>query len=547
VNLRRNAASFAIGLALSTALTNAAVAKRHQADTPKHSHHKSEEKSAQKRHRAESETGKKHHTSQEAASGKGYAHRLAVRLHEQHLAALQKRAHEKRLALREEHEHRVRLKHMSRAEKRELKAHDRRLAQIQAGKHHQAVLQRQHEERLAKLERAHPARAAKIRHEQKAQEAKAEHHHTLVATTRSGSRHGRKESLARLQHEQRLAAKLAAHNAVIAQQQAAHNARVAQQQAAHNARLAQRQAAYQARLRAHQKAVAEAALRHNSILAQRQAAHNARLAAQKARYVAMHGDDTAGRSITFSQTMAVGVPVKVITVDLNNTNVKVSAVMSRQGDGTSEPFLQMINRSNPNVAVTGTFFSLDNLKPVGDIVIDGSLVHFGGMGTALCVTSDNKAEMVSCEWGRHHDWSPYEFVVACGPRLLRRGRIVLDPHAERFKDRNMLAPNSRIAVGITQSNKLVFAMTRQPIYLGRLAKAMRGLGCTEAMNLDAGTSTGFYYNGTTLARPGRRLTNMIVVYGSKARYEKALDQLVPPPYRRGKWFSSAHRQVSSAR
>ena len=60
-------------------------------------------------------------------------------------------------------------------------------------------------------------------------------------------------------------------------------------------------------------------------------------------------------------------------------------------------------------------------------MIDGSLVHFGGMGTALCVTPDNRAEMVTCEWGRHHDWSPYDFVVACGPRLLRRGRIVLDP------------------------------------------------------------------------------------------------------------------------
>ena len=95
----------------------------------------------------------------------------------------------------------------------------------------------------------------------------------------------------------------------------------------------------------------------------------------------------------------------------------------------------MIERANPNVAVTGTFFSLDNLHPVGDIVIDGRLVHFGGMGTALCVTPGNHADMVTCEWGRHHDWSPYDFVVACGPRLLRRGRVVLDPRAERFRDR----------------------------------------------------------------------------------------------------------------
>jgi uncharacterized protein YigE (DUF2233 family) len=106
----------------------------------------------------------------------------------------------------------------------------------------------------------------------------------------------------------------------------------------------------------------------------------------------------------------------------------------------------------------------------------------------------------------------------------------------------MLAPNSRIAVGITPGNKLVFAMTREPIYLGRLAKVMRSLGCREAMNLDAGTSTGFYYNGTTLARPGRKLTNMIVVYGSRERYERALDQLVPAAYRHNR--TSDHRQVS---
>jgi len=299
------------------------------------------------------------------------------------------------------------------------------------------------------------------------------------------------------------------------------------------------------KLRAHQQAIAQRALAHQTRLARTQSAHAAHMAAQRARRVALHGDDSGGRSIHFWQTVAAGVPVKVITVDLNDRDVKVSAVMSRRGNGTAEPFRQMIDRANPNVAVTGTFFSLDNLQPVGDIVIDGSLVHFGGMGTALCITPGNRADMVTTEWGRHHDWTGYDFVCACGPRLLRRGRVVLDPHAERFRDRHMLAPNSRIAVGITPGNKIVFAMTHEPIYLGRLAKVMRAIGTTEAMNLDAGTSTGFYYNGATLARPGRQLTNMIVVYGQKQRYERALDQLVPASYRRSSLHASAHRQMSA--
>ena len=255
--------------------------------------------------------------------------------------------------------------------------------------------------------------------------------------------------------------------------------------------------------------------------------HNARIAAQRAHQAAQQGDGSGGKSIRFWQTAAAGVPMKIIAVDLNDPEIKVSALMSRFGSGSSEPFRQMIQRSQPNVAVTGTFFSLDNLQPVGDIVIDGSLVHFGGMGTALCITPDNQAEMVTCTWGRHHDWSRYDCVVACGPRLLRKGQIVLNPHAERFRDKHMLAPNSRIAVGITPGNTLFFAMTRKPILLSRLARAMKALGAKEAMNLDAGTSTGFYYNGATLAKPGRRLTNMIVVYGRRSRYERALNQLLP--------------------
>jgi len=335
----------------------------------------------------------------------------------------------------------------------------------------------------------------------------------------------------------KLAALAAAHQAAVSRKQAAYRTKLAQKQAAYRASIAQRQA-----IRALHLSKVLAAYRAHS--ANAQAAHNARLAAERAHWIALHGDGSGGKSIRFWQTGAAGVPVKVISVDLNDPNIKVSAVMARHGNGTAEPFRQMIERANPNVAVTGTFFSLNDLQPVGDIVIDGSLAHFGGMGTALCITPANRAEMVTCQWGRHHDWSPYDFVVACGPRLLRDGRVVLDPRAERFHDKHMLAPNSRIAVGITRGNTLFFAMTHAPIYLGRLARVMRSLGAIEAMNLDAGTSTGFYYNGATLAKPGRKLTNMIVVYGRRDRYERALDQLVPVAYHRA--ASHVRRQVSES-
>lgn len=416
----------------------------------------------------------------------------------------QKRAHAAKVAALAAHERRLR------AQKRQAQAKKPAPKPTKFAKHATA-----HAQKLAAQAAAHNRKVAQIQAAQAARAAKSQAAHR-VALTR--------------------------HQQILAQRQAAQQAATQAQAAAHQARLAKQQAAYAARRRAHQRALAQAALQHQTRLAKQQAAHNARLAAQRAHWVALHGDGSGGRSIRFWQTVAAGVPVKVITVDLNDDNVKVSAIMALRGNGTSEPFRHMIERANPNVAVTGTFFSMDNLHPIGDIVIDGSLVHFGGMGTALCVTPDNRAEMVTCVWGRHHDWSPYDFVVACGPRLLQRGRIVLNPRAERFRDKHMLAPNSRIAVGITNGNKLVFAMTKKPIYLGRLAKLMRSLGATEAMNLDAGTSTGFYYNGATLARPGRNLTNMIVVYGRKDRYERALDQLVPSSYRRNS--RTVRRQLS---
>lgn len=498
-------------------------------DTPKkHHHHVASDDSSDstpKRHHHvansdnNDDTPKPHrrHHSDDADSDDSSPHaRRIARLHKQHLEEQAQQEHEKRLAAQEEREHRYRLRHMSHEDRVALRQHDRRLAKIQA--HEQRLAEQQLEARLAELQREHDQRIAHLHHKHE--------------RTQEAEKPSRGQRLAQTAHDRR-----------VARLEAQHKAHLANLLAEHNARLAKIEAAHQAAVRAHERIAAERALEHSTAVARKLAEHNARLAAQKAHYVAMHGDDTAGKSIFFTQTIAANVPVKVITVDLNNPNVKVSAVMAKQGDGTSEPFRQMIDRSNPNVAVTGTFFSLDNLKPVGDIVIDGSLVHFGGMGTALCVTEENKAAMVSCQWGRHHDWSPYDFVVACGPRLLEHSKIVLDPHAERFKDRHMLAPNSRIAVGITPGNKLVFVMTREPIYLGRLAKVMRGLGCREAMNLDAGTSTGFYYNGTTLAHPGRKLTNMIVVYGSRERYEHALNQLVSPAYHKGQ-LSADHRQVS---
>ena len=458
----------------------------------------------------------KHHTHSPGSRSAATAHQAQIEArHRIALAAKEKKAWRMHLAkLRSlPHAERVAEKHH---EKKWQHKHDEKVAKLQQAKVHEAKLIRRHHHAAALV-----ASTPKPRHAAaaKAIAAKKIAAKKIAAKKIAAKKIAAKSSLAHVRH---LAA-LEAAQAESAQKRLKH-----EQNAARQAQIAQAWAERRRAIAAlHQEKMVAASRAHlENVIAQRKQ----RVANGHAKWEALHGDGSGGKSLRFWQTGAAGVPVKVISVDLNDPNVKVSAVMAARGNGTAEPFRQMIDRSRPNVAVTGTFFSLDDLQPVGDIVIDGTLVHFGGMGTALCITPANRATMVTCQWGRHHDWSPFDFVVACGPRLLHDGRVVLDARAERFRDQHMLAPNSRIAVGITRGNTLFFVMTHSPIYLGKLARVMQSLGAADAMNLDAGTSTGFYYNGATLARPGRKLTNMIVVYGRRDHYQHALGQLSPLAY-----------------
>src|SRR2546423_6093099 len=182
--------------------------------------------------------------------------------------------------------------------------------------------------------------------------------------------------------------------------------------------------------------------------------------------------------------------------------------MTKFGAGHSEPFDQMVNRAAPTLAITGTFFCTRSRVPVGDIVIDGRLAHFGGLGTALCITDDNRVEFIKPKRDTHQDWSKYEFVLCCGPRLITDGIPYVEPWTEGFKDKHMLNRNGRLAVGATADNHLVFVATRHPVYLSKLAKAMRGIGIRDAINLDAGSSMGLFYKGKTVIQPSRWLTNL---------------------------------------
>ncbi len=243
---------------------------------------------------------------------------------------------------------------------------------------------------------------------------------------------------------------------------------------------------------------------------------------------AVAGDPAVG----YEQRSVAGVSAHVITVDLSRRDVKVSVTVARGGfPHANESFADMVSRARPVAAINGTFFDKHTLKPIGDIVISGDVVHQGLMGTALAITVDNEAVIRRVTWGHAENWSRYETVLACGPTLVKDGRIDLDPGGERFRDPHVLGDGCRSACGLTSEGKLRLVSVTQAISLRTLADLMLKLGCSDAMNLDGGASTAMYYRGRTIVSPGRKLTNVLTVYEDRTG-EAAVRALVAEGMRR---------------
>lgn len=230
---------------------------------------------------------------------------------------------------------------------------------------------------------------------------------------------------------------------------------------------------------------------------------------------------------------AAGVPVKIITVNLNSPEVRVTTALPRQGRGRSESLGAMMARTTPAAAITGTFFATDSLLPIGDIVIGGELRHFGGRGAALCLAPHPAGRGMIATFRpnaglyRHTDWQGYETVLAGGMWLVRDGALALAPRAQGFRDPSLFRPNPRVAVGVTAANKLLLVATGKRVTLRRWAEALRSLGAVDALNLDGGSSTGMFFQGYPVIRPRRHLTNVLVVYTRRDAYERALARIAP--------------------
>lgn len=105
----------------------------------------------------------------------------------------------------------------------------------------------------------------------------------------------------------------------------------------------------------------------------------------------------------------------------------------------------------------------------------------------------------------------YESAIGVGPKLITNGKVDIDYKRDGFTDPKITTnANSRSFVGIDKNKRLVLG-TMSGATAPDMANVLLQLGLTDAMNMDGGASSGLYYEGSMKRKPGRALSNALVI------------------------------------
>lgn len=215
--------------------------------------------------------------------------------------------------------------------------------------------------------------------------------------------------------------------------------------------------------------------------------------------------------------------VHVVSVDLLHPKVELGIGLARGEVGAVAGLDQIAEENGARVAMNGTFFDAytesERKVPYGHIVKDGEMVHRapGDNRTALAFDQANRVEMMSGQAfvERMAEGADIVGALQVGPRLLTDGQITVDPATEGFKDPKILEnAGARSAVGVTSDHYLLL-VTASGVTIPQLADIMKQAGAVQAMNMDGGASSGLYLDGKLLTRPGRDISNALLVFVRK--------------------------------
>ena len=215
-----------------------------------------------------------------------------------------------------------------------------------------------------------------------------------------------------------------------------------------------------------------------------------------------------------SQTIA-GTPVQVISVDMSDPNIELGVVVPSGFPGSDESFSKLVSGGDILAGVNGAYFDKGTKRPIGDIVIEGNLVHSGRMGTAISISDEGKIDIERVTRHKTMRWPGKKIVVACGPALVLDGEVDVEYQQEGFRDPHVTGSTQRMAIGYNKDRRVLLVHLKKAVTFAQEANVMKVLGCFEAMNLDAGASLGMAFQGKVVLTPSRRLASAIVVRRSR--------------------------------
>jgi exopolysaccharide biosynthesis protein len=220
-----------------------------------------------------------------------------------------------------------------------------------------------------------------------------------------------------------------------------------------------------------------------------------------------------GKPISYQLLYAAGVPCHVIFIDLRCTRLRLQAVRARDLGSRFQTFESFVGQTHALAAINGTFFDVRSGAIICNMVRNGRLLESGGAGHTFALGRDGKVRWLNTgrRAGGRVNWKTTALAISAGPTLVRRHRIVLCPEAEGFSDPGLFRQAARSGLATTRSGRLLLISVHQPVTLGRFAAAVKALGAQDAINLDGGTSAGLYVQGSFICKPGRPLTNVLVV------------------------------------
>lgn len=122
-------------------------------------------------------------------------------------------------------------------------------------------------------------------------------------------------------------------------------------------------------------------------------------------------------------------------------------------------------------------------------------------------------DKVEINYKLNPEWENVNHIISGGPYLLKEGKTYIDVTNEKLT--GITGRNPRTAIGYTKENVMIMVTVdgrkegSSGVTLNELASLMKSFGCYEAINLDGGSSTVMYVNGTILT--GSNIKNSVAV------------------------------------